>query len=128
MHAQNQNQMSFEFTFAQLREIIRDLDSQLDDVLEMLGVADRDLDAVLRGRYEFWLHIHVFQDAINVIADPRSGKATKTEAADWLFSDDVSNPYAFRNVARILGVDSGELLGKLLDRADVQRGLAVIRH
>lgn len=128
MRTQNTNQLSFEFTFTQLRELVRGLDAQLDEALEQMGVGNDDWNGSLQSRFAFWLHIHVFQDAVNILADSRSGKATKLEAAEWLFSDDDSDPYAFRNVARILRVDSGELLGRLMERADVQRGLALIRH
>lgn len=117
----SQYQLSLDF------EAIRGLDEQLDKALDYIGVGKRDWNGALEERFLFWLHIHVLQDAVNVIADSRGGKALRTEAAEWLFSEETG-PFSFRSISRLLGADSGDLLEKVVEKPKVRHGLAVISH
>ena len=110
----------------QLNPVSR-LDEQLDAALDNLGVGASDWDCELQDRFAFWLHIHVLQDTVNVISDPRGGATLKREAAEWLMSDkDLS--LSFISVCRVLGGKANEMRSKILERTDVKRGLSCLFH
>lgn len=105
----------------------RGLDDQIDDALDSMGIGKRDWDDEYNQQYLGWLMVHVFQDAVNIITDLRAGKSAKIEAANWLFSED-NGPFSFRTISKYLGVDSGELLEKVLEMPNVKKGIALVRH